>query len=158
MSGLEDHFERRLREQGLRATRERRSILAHAFKHFGHFQAADLLASLHRHGHRVSRATVYRTIAHLVEAGLLRRHELGDRGTVYEPVFGREHHEHMVCVRCGRILEFVEHDIEKLQEEVCRRHGFRPLSHTLHIQGICGNCRRDGRHAGTRIEERKVHG
>jgi Fur family ferric uptake transcriptional regulator len=158
VSGLDGHFEQRLRDRGLRATRERRTILAHAFEHFGHFGAGELFASLRRHGHRVSRATVYRTIAHLVRAGLLRRHELGDRRTLYEPVLGREHHEHMVCVRCGRILEFVENEIERLQEEVCRRHHFSPLSHTLQIQGVCESCRRGGRDIEPAAGEAKVHG
>jgi len=107
----------------------------------GHFYAQELVASLKRHGFRVSRATVYRTLTHLVETGMLRRHELGDRKTFYEPAFGREHHEHMVCLSCGAILEFVQEDIERLQDEVCREHGFRPLSHTLQIQGICESCR-----------------
>jgi Fur family ferric uptake transcriptional regulator len=140
-----DSYERRLKERGLRATRERRLILSHACEHFGHFNAQELLESLVRHGFRVSRATVYRTLAHLVETGLLRRHELGDRKTFYEPVPGREHHEHMVCVSCGEILEFVQDEIERLQDQVCREHGFRPLSHTLQIHGICERCRRSGR-------------
>lgn len=130
-----------LKQRGLRTTRERRIILSHAFEHFGHFEAGDLLESLRRHGQRISRATVYRTIAQLVETGLLRRHDTADRRTFYEPCFGREHHEHMLCVRCGRILEFVQHEIERLQDEVCRAHGFRPLSHTLQIRGVCEACR-----------------
>jgi Fur family ferric uptake transcriptional regulator len=158
MPGMEEYFEQRLRERGLRATRERRTILSHAFEHFGHFEAGDLVASLQRHGHRVSRATVYRTIAHLVGTGLLRRHDLGDRRTFYEPVFGREHHEHMVCVRCGQILEFVQKEIERLQDTVCREHGFRALSHTLQIQGICGTCREADRHLGPSAEETVAHG
>ena len=98
------------------------------------------------------------TIAHLVQTGLLRRHDLGGRRTLYEPVFGREHHEHMVCVRCGRILEFVQHEIERLQEEVCHQHGFRPLSHTLQIRGICEACRHAGPRLGPSIGGTSVHG
>jgi len=142
---VEESYEERLKERGLRVTRERRMILSHACEHFGHFYANDLLESLDHHGFRVSRATVYRTLAHLVEKGLLRRHELGDRKTFYEPVLGRKHHEHMVCVRCGKILEFIQDEIERLQDQVCHEHGFRPLSHTLQIQGICKACRRGGR-------------
>jgi Fur family ferric uptake transcriptional regulator len=140
MAGLLGHFEKELRERGLRVTAERRTILAHAFEHFGHFCPDELVESLNRHGHGVSRATVYRTLAHLVETGFLRRHELGGRRTIYEPNFGRMHHEHMVCVECGRILEFVEDRIERLQDEVCERYGFRPVSHTLQIHGVCKAC------------------
>jgi Fur family ferric uptake transcriptional regulator len=158
MNGLEEYFERRLKDRGLRPTRERRVVLSHAFEHFGHFEAGELLVSLRRHGHRVSRATVYRTIAHLVATGLLRRHDLGDRRSFYEPVFGREHHEHLVCVRCGRILEFVQQDIERLQDEVCREHGFRPLSHTLQIRGICEACRGDDRRPGPPVGRTVANG
>lgn len=134
-------FERRLRERGLRITAERRRILDHAFRHFWHFDAEELLASLHREGSTVSRATVFRTLGRLVEAGVLRRHPLSDGRAFYEPALGREHHEHLICVECGKILEFVQEEIERLQDEVCRDHSFQPLSHTLQIYGTCEACR-----------------
>jgi len=155
---LEEQFEQRLKDRGLRVTRERRAIFAHAFQHFGHFRAADLFASLRQHGFRVSRATVYRTIGNLVETGLLRRHDLGDRRTLYEPAFGREHHEHLVCVSCGRMIEFVEPRIESLQDEVCHQHGFHALSHTLQIQGVCEDCRRAESRPGRPSAKREAHG
>lgn len=123
-------------------TAVRREIIGHAFRHFGHFSAEELLASLHRRGSSVSRATVYRTLTHLLDAGLLRRYELGERGAVYEAVFGRAHHEHLICDACGAILEFVQEDIERLQDEICRSQGFLPLAHTLQIHGICAPCQR----------------
>lgn len=135
-----ERFENRLRERGLRVTPERRAILEFAFRHFGHFDAEELRAALDHSGIVVSRATVYRTLTHLVETGFLRRHPLGRGRTFYEPSFGRLHHEHLVCVRCGAILEFVQDDIEQLQEQVCREHGFRPLRHTLQIHGVCAAC------------------
>jgi Fur family ferric uptake transcriptional regulator len=141
MKELQRSFEQRMRRRGLRVTAERRTILEHAFRHYGHFAADSLLRSLKRHGCGISRATVYRTLAHLVEAGLLRRYDLGGRQAIYEPVFGRTHHEHLLCVRCGRMFEFVQRRIEQLQEEVCREHGFLALSHTLQIHGICEQCR-----------------
>jgi Fur family ferric uptake transcriptional regulator len=134
-------FERRLRERGLRITAERRRILDHAFRHFWHFDAEQLLSSLCRDGKPVSRATVFRTLGTLVEAGVLRRHPLTDGRVFYEPALGREHHEHLICVECGKILEFVQEEIEQLQDEVCREHRFQPLSHTLQIYGTCDACR-----------------
>jgi Fur family ferric uptake transcriptional regulator len=101
----------------------------------------DRLLDHFRHqGVQVSRATVYRTLNTLVEVGLLRKIDMGDRQALYEPTEGREHHEHMICVRCGEILEFVEPEIERLQQEVCRRNGFEPLDHTLQIYGVCQAC------------------
>ena len=137
------HFEQRLRERGLRITTVRRAILDHVLRHSVHFDAEKLLASLRHSGNAVSRATVYRTLGHLVEARMLRRHPLNDGGTFYEPAVGRAHHEHMVCVRCGEILEFMQDEIERLQDEVCREHRFRPLSHTLQIYGTCNRCQQE---------------
>jgi Fe2+ or Zn2+ uptake regulation protein len=111
-----------LRDRGIRLTAERRSILAGVLTCGGHFDV------------------VYRSLSTLVEVGLLRKIDMGDRQSLYEPIEGREHHEHMICVRCGEILEFVEPEIERLQQEVCHRNGFEPLDHTLQIYGVCRAC------------------
>jgi Fur family ferric uptake transcriptional regulator len=135
-------FETRLRERGIRMTSGRRAVVRAIVRHRGHFDAEGLLARIRRDGDPASRATVYRTITCLVDAGLLRKYDLGDRRTLFEPAVGKDHHEHMICVVCGDILEFVEERIERLQDEVCRAHRFRPFSHTLHIHGVCERCDR----------------
>ena len=129
-----------LKDRGIRLTAERRTILQGIHSCGGHFDVDALLDHFRRRGDRVSRATVYRTLGTLVELGLLRKIEMGDRQSLYEPVEGREHHEHMICLHCGEIIEFVEPEIERLQEEVCRRSGFIPQDHTLQIYGICRAC------------------
>ena len=132
-----------LKERGMRLTAERRAILRGIHTCGGHFDADTLLDHFRRRGEQVSRATVYRTLGTLVEIGLLRKIERGDRQSLYESAEGREHHEHMNCLRCGEIIEFVEPEIERLQEEVCRRSGFTPQDHTLQIYGICRACNRE---------------
>ncbi len=129
-----------LRDRGIRLTAERRSILWGVLTCGGHFDVDGLMGHFRHQGIRVSRATVYRTLNTLVEIGLLRKIELGDRQSLYESIDGREHHEHMICVQCGEILEFVEPEIERLQQEVCRRSGFKPRDHTLQIYGVCHAC------------------
>ena len=129
-----------LKDRGVRLTAERRVILRGIHSCGGHFDADTLLDHFRRRGDQVSRATVYRTLGTLVELGLLRKIEMGDRQSLYEPAEGREHHEHLICVRCGEIIEFVEPEIERLQEEVCLRSRFTPLDHTLQIYGICHTC------------------
>lgn len=130
-----------LKNRGIRLTAERRTILRGIHSCGGHFDAEALLDHFGRSGEQVSRATVYRTLGTLVEIGVLRKIEVGDRRSLYEPAEGREHHEHMICVHCGEIIEFVEPEIERLQEEVCRRIGFMPQEHTLQIYGICRDCK-----------------
>ena len=137
-------FLERLRERGLRATPERIAILGQATRMRGHFDAEELLLALRRKRSRASRATVYRTLGHLVALGLLRRHEMPEGGARYERWAGRTPHEHLLCIRCGAMLEFVEDGIGRLQDEVCRRHDFLPLTHNLQIRGVCRDCRDAG--------------
>ena len=137
-------FERRLRERGLRITAERRRILDHAFRHFWHFDAEELLASLHREGTPVSRATVFRTLGRLVEAGVLRRHPLSDGRAFYEPALGREHHEHLICVECGSVVEFRSNEILAVESAVAAEHGYLPIRHKLELYGLCPACQAAG--------------
>jgi Fur family ferric uptake transcriptional regulator len=137
-------FERVLRERGLRITAGRRAILEELARNETHFDAEGLLSRLRRHDAKVSRATVYRTLGQLVESGLLRKYDLGGRLTLYERIAGKDHHEHMICLVCGRMIEFVQDEIERLQNRVCRRHRFRPVSHTLQIYGVCEDCEGKG--------------
>lgn len=144
MTPRTEALERVLRSNGLRITAGRRAILRELAGRTRHFDAEGLLADLGGRRAPVSRATVYRTLSQLVDTGLVRKYDLGDRQTVYEPVVGRDHHEHLICISCGRMIEFVQAEIERLQNEVCRRHRFHPVRHTLQIQGICEDCAKQG--------------
>ena len=95
-------------------------------------------------GERVSVTTVYRNLPLLVAAGIVRRApgEAGGRaGARYEHVWGRRHHDHLVCVSCGSVVEFHYPAIEVLQEAVAAEHGFRLLRHSLELKGLCESCR-----------------
>lgn len=139
-----DRFTGYLGEQNLKMTRERRLILDAVERMKGHFGADDLYVALASRKAPASRATVYRTLDHLVACGIVQKIYLSDhtqRKALYEHVHGREHHEHMHCLGCGKILEFVDPPLEARQEEICQRLGFTPLRHSLRIEGFCGNCR-----------------
>lgn len=141
-------FERFLRENRLKHTAQRLKIVKRAFSMPKHFSAEDLYQVLKRERTYVSKATVYRTLKLLVEANFLDELEIGAReAKFYEPVHGREHHDHMICLRCGKILEFTDPQIEAQQEAAARRHRFRVLSHTLKLFGLCRECdaRSDGK-------------
>ena len=106
-----------------------------------HFSAEDLYQVLKRERTYVSKATVYRTLKLLVESNFLDELEIGAReAKFYEPVHGREHHDHMICLRCGEIEEFSDPEIEAHQEQAADRHHFRVLSHTLKLFGLCSSC------------------
>jgi len=135
-------FRRFLKSEGLRFTSEREIILNEAFSIHEHFEAEDLVFSIRRHGHRVSKATVYRTLALLVQCGLLREVIFGERHSHYEHVFGHKHHDHLICVNCGKIIEFSDETIERLQKSVCGQYRFELVRHRLEIMGTCEDCAR----------------
>ena len=135
-------FEQFLRTKHLKLTRPRISVMKTALEGRKHFEPEQLVHDLRTDA--VSRATVYRTLALLLESGLLRE-VIEDRGRrIYEPMHGLPHHDHLVCVGCGRIIEFTNPTIERLQDAVCRRFGFEPVSHLHQIMGYCKTCRRTG--------------
>lgn len=140
-SRVNDLFGRFLRENRLKHTAQRLKIVKRAFSMPKHFSAEDLYQVLKRERLDVSKATVYRTLKLLVEANFLDEMEIGARqAKIYEPVLGREHHDHMICLRCGRIVEFIDREIEALQEKAARQKEFRVLSHTLKLFGLCKAC------------------
>jgi Fur family ferric uptake transcriptional regulator len=131
-------FREYLHEEGLRCTEQRLDVLRAAWAAAGHFSAGELHAML---GAEVSRATVYRTLDCLVRAGLLREVLQGRERTYYEPCARRGHHDHMLCVACGKVIEFCDERIERLQDAMCREKGFRPIDHRMGIRGVCRECR-----------------
>jgi Fur family ferric uptake transcriptional regulator len=141
-----DRFREYLAANNLRLTPERRAVLEVILSREGHFDAEELMRFLRRR-RRVSRATLYRTLDHLREAGLVKVHRFGRGQALYERNYGRKHHDHMVCNACGEVIEFVNDEIERLQDEVCRRAGFRSTSHVMQIFGVCRECRESEREA-----------
>ncbi len=123
-------------------TGERRAILARAISFPGHFTAEELARELSRGRPPVSRPTVYRAIPLLVEAGIIRRVAFTDRHSHYEAVKPRSHHEHLICLECGKIIEFFRPLLEKELLAACRRHRFRPGGHKVEVTGRCRDCRK----------------
>ena len=137
----EERLREYLRSKSLRMTPERRWVLQGVLSREGHFDAEELLTFLHRRHMPVSRATLYRTLDHLTVAGLVKKHRFGQGHALFEHIYGRQHHDHMVCDRCGNVFEFVNDDIERMQDEVCAAHGFLATNHVMQIFGICAACR-----------------
>jgi Fur family ferric uptake transcriptional regulator len=80
----------------------------------------------------------------LAECGLAREIDLADGITRYEHLYNHEHHDHMICMHCGKSIEFYDPEIEALQDEASEHLGFKVLDHKLQIYGLCGNCRKMG--------------
>jgi len=140
VNGSEKKFRDYIQSRGLKFTPEREAILKHVFENRGHFEAEELLIDMRKDKKRVSKATIYRTLALLVESGLLREVIFGEKHAHYEHVYGYKHHEHLVCIKCGKIIEFSDEKIEKFQDEVCVKNKFKPESHRFQITGYCEDC------------------
>jgi len=135
-------FREVLARHGLKWTAERRTILAIVRSLPGHFTADDLAGHVQRAGAGVSRATVYRALPLLVEAGLLQPMVLGGEVRRFENALSGPHHDHLVCTACGRVVEIEVEAFEILQREVAARHGFRLSSHVHELYGTCAGCQR----------------
>ena len=137
-----------LARRGLKHSRQRERIAQVFFGLGGHVSVDDLLLHARREDRRVSLATVYRTMKLLAESGLATAREFGDGQTRYEIAAGRAHHDHLICTRCGEIVEFANEQIEALQAAVARRHGFEVERHRLELYGRCARCREARRAEG----------
>ena len=134
-------FEAFLAGHKLKLTRQRARIFERAFATHEHFTAEALYAWLAAQpGPRVSRATVYRTLALLVDGEFMRSMDVGRGELVYEHVLGHGHHDHMVCLGCGRIEEFHDERIEALQIEAANKKGFELVEHDHRLLGYCRGC------------------
>jgi Fur family ferric uptake transcriptional regulator len=133
-------FKAFLKFRGLKCTPERRRILDAVFSLEGHFDVEELYGLLREKRSGISRATIYRTIPLLIESGMIREALRCRKNVRYEHIFGHKHHDHMVCVGCGKVIEFKDDKIEELQDRMCRLYGFTPIEHRLGIRGYCKKC------------------
>src|SRR3982751_3694053 len=129
-------FRRYLHGQQLKFTPERAMILDAVLRKNGLFQAEQLVSDLNGLGHRVSRATAYRTLAHLQDAGILKQVFFDNKQSYYEVIAGRQVHDYLICVATGKVIEFNSDKLKQLRDEICRQHGFQPLSHRFQILGV----------------------
>ncbi len=138
-----EHFQQALSEQSLKMTDVRRAIVRAALSYPGHFEVQDLVRELRAHGvHEASMATVYRVLPLLLATGLVQPALLSGERHRYEVAFEREHHDHLVCTSCGKVIEFRDEPIERLQRELAARYDFELSAHFHELLGRCGDCRR----------------
>lgn len=130
---------------GLRRTKPRDVIIEAAFGTREHFNADELHEMVKRIDRSISRATVYRTLSLLVKCGLLREVDLGRDQTYYDPNFlDKPEHNHLICVDCGRVVEFEDEHIALLEDCITRRLGFTPAKKSIHIEASCEELSRTG--------------
>ena len=129
-------FRRYLRGKKLKFTPERAMILDAVLRQKGLFEAERLVSELKSLQHNVSRATAYRTLNHLQDAGILKQVFFDNKQSYYEVIAGRQTYDYLICVATGRVIEFNSDKLRNLRDEICQEHGFSPLSHQFHIFGL----------------------
>ncbi|MBI4398356.1 MAG: transcriptional repressor [Candidatus Omnitrophica bacterium] len=134
------HFEELLKKKGLKFTYERRQIFEEVAKLNEHFDADSLYERFKKKGLRISRDTVYRTIPLLLESNVIQKSVGEGKREFFERTSRRGHHDHILCVRCGKIIEFTCDKIERLQDEICKKYDFRLTFHDHRLFGYCKNC------------------
>ena len=134
-------FEQALRERGLKSTSQRDDIARVFFGAEQHLSIEQLYTAVRRVNPRVGYATVYRTLKLLKECGLAAERHFDDGQARYEPVEGEAQHDHIICERCGKIVEFNSEALETQQQRIARFLGFVLSRHRLELYGICTDCR-----------------
>lgn len=134
---------RQLREYlhacGKNITPERMEVLSLVLKQRGHFKIEDIIREGTKKKNKISRATVYRSLKTIEDAGLIKFIRSINDEKVFELVRG--HHDHMICEHCGKIIEFHDQALEDLQNKICKSKGFIPSRHVMKIFGTCPDCR-----------------
>ena len=137
-----------LQKKGLKRTAQRDLILDIFLRTEEHLSSEDLYRLVQKEDPTVGQTTVYRTLKLLSEAGLAREVRFGDNRTHYEHNYKHQHHDHMICSDCGRIIEFFSAELEGIQDKMAAKHKFQITQHLLRIIGICAECRRAIKEAG----------
>lgn len=144
MSCKEEHkiFEDYIGRKNLKHSEQRKEILDIFLNNEKHLSADELYRMTKRKYLSIGYATIYRTLKLLCESGLCRELKSEDGITRYEHLYGHEHHDHLICLKCGNVIEVVEPNIEKLQEKLAQSHGFTFQKHRMEIYGLCKKCKR----------------
>jgi Fur family ferric uptake transcriptional regulator len=129
-----------LADQGLKSTSQRDAILDIFVAAGEHLSAEELYARVKKTNPGIGYATVYRTLKLLADAGMAEERRFEDGFTRYEFKAEKGHHDHLICTRCGEIVEFENERIEALQADVAKKNGFQVQSHKLEIYGLCSKC------------------
>jgi Fur family ferric uptake transcriptional regulator len=136
-------YQNYIAKKGLKSTRQRDLIVREFFKKHQHLTVEELWGRVKQLDPRIGYATVYRTLKLLTESGLAQKREFGGGQARFEHITDH-HHDHLICLDCGDIVEFENDQIEELQERVCRRHRFKLAHHKMELYGYCEKCSRKG--------------
>jgi len=135
-----DAFRRFLRERSLPVTTQREQVAEALFAAGGHLSVEDVEKQLRGRDVHVGKATIYRTLDLLADSGMIVERDFGEGFRRYEHVPGHPHHEHLICLRCGKVVEFQNDRLERMKALIADEYGFQHSHHRLEIYGVCRDC------------------
>ncbi|MDH5716944.1 MAG: transcriptional repressor [Spirochaetia bacterium] len=135
-----DLFRKKVSEKNYRYTPQRDEIAQWIFNEHGHFSAEDIVLQFKNKGKKASQATIYRVIQMMIDMGFLIVHDFDKGQKIYEHTTDHSHHDHFICDKCGKIIEFYDKNLENLKNDIAKRHEFVMDRHSLRIFGTCKNC------------------
>lgn len=136
-----DLFRSFISRKGLRNTPEREEIIKEIFASHEHFDVDELYLRLRERGSKVSKASIYRNIPLIMDCGLIKEvwHENGHMH--YEHIYGHGHHCHMRCIKCGKVIEFVDKELKAVEKRLEKKYDFKIIDHNLDVTGYCSECK-----------------
>ena len=134
-------FKTRTSGKGLKTTKQREQILKVFLNSSGHKNLAQIYALVAKVNPKIGYTTVYRTLKLFTRLGLAAQRKWADGETQYEPIEGKSHHDHLICLECGRIIEFEDEALETLQNGIAQRYRFKIFHHRMELYGRCSDCR-----------------
>ncbi|WP_187646843.1 Fur family transcriptional regulator [Nitrosophilus labii] len=131
-----------VKSKGLKYSAQREDILKALFDSKKHLTPEEIYTEVKKINKNIGLATVYRALSFLESEGLINSISFGIDGKKYELNRG-QHHDHMICLKCGKIIEFFDERLESLQEYIAQKHNFKLITHELNMYGICSNCQEE---------------
>ena len=154
----ESSFRRLLKERGLKSTRQRDEIIQAFIESGEHLSVDELYQRVRQRNPKIGYATVYRTLRLMAESGWASARQFGDRTARFERQAEGHHHDHLICLVCGKIVEFASERIEELQSRIAHKKGFRIFEHKLELYGHCPDCLSKKERAGREMRKKEENG
>src|SRR2546423_13403667 len=157
MTEEQEVFHQHIQKQGLKRTAQRDLILDVFLNTEAHVSGEDLYQLVREKDPTVGQTTVYRTLRLLTDAGLAREGRFGDGRAPYEHNYKHQHHDHMICSECGKIIEFYSPELEAIQDAMAAKYRIQLNEHLLRMIGICADCRREKKQQAASPKQSSAH-